>query len=85
MLPLLWDMAELDYSPANVFVDVGELFTDGTKCLLDPMADGIDVRFGAVVSTVLRTTSGVTVTLDDGGTLTAPAPWSRCRSTSGTT
>ena len=40
VLPLLWDMVELDYSPAEVFVDIGELFDDGTKSLIDPMADG---------------------------------------------
>ena len=28
VLPLLWDMVELDYTPADVFVDVGELFAD---------------------------------------------------------
>ncbi|MEA2522525.1 MAG: hypothetical protein QOI81_2171, partial [Actinomycetota bacterium] len=36
VLPLLWDMVELGYSPADVFVDVGELLADGTKSLIDP-------------------------------------------------
>ena len=50
VLPLLWDMVELGYSPADVFMDVGELLADGTKSLMEPMAAGLDVRFGAVVT-----------------------------------
>jgi monoamine oxidase len=65
-LPLLWDMAELGYGPADAFVDVGELLTEGTKSLLEPMAAGLDVRFGAVVTRVAHDALGVTVTLDDG-------------------
>ena len=72
-LPLLWDMVELDYSPADVFVDVGELFTDGTKSLIDAMAAGLDVRFGTVVTSVTQGAGGVTVGLADGGTLSASA------------
>jgi monoamine oxidase len=72
-LPLLWDMVELDYSPADVFVDVGELFTDGTKSLIDAMAVGLDVRFGSIVTSVTRSGEGVTIALADGGTLSAPA------------
>jgi monoamine oxidase len=66
VLPLLWDMVELGYSPADVFVDVGELFVDGTKSLIDPMAAAVDVRFGSVVTRVARDDRGVAVTLDDG-------------------
>jgi monoamine oxidase len=66
VLPLLWDMVELDYSPADVFVDVGELLTDGTKSLIDPMAAGLDVRFGTIVRRVTHDDDGVTVTLEDG-------------------
>jgi hypothetical protein len=73
VLPLLWDMVELDYSPAEVFVDVGELLTDGTKSLIDPMAAGIDVRFGTVVTQVAHDDHGVTVTLEDGTTVRAAA------------
>jgi len=72
-LPLLWDMVELDYSPADVFVDVGELFADGTKSLIDPMAAGIDVRFDTVVTTVTQDQDGVTIQLADGGMIRAPA------------
>jgi monoamine oxidase len=72
-LPLLWDMVELDYSPADVFVDVGELFTDGTKSLIDAMAAGLEVRFGTVVTSVSRDDEGVTIALSDGATLRAPA------------
>src|SRR5262249_34689473 len=47
VLPLLWDMVELDYfDVVAAFRDVGELLTDGTKSLVDAMADGLDVRFG---------------------------------------
>ena len=72
-LPLLWDMVELDYSPVDAFVDVGELFTDGTKSLIDVMAAGLDVRFGAVVTSVIQDDDGVTIVLADGVTLRAPA------------
>lgn len=73
VLPLLWDMVELEYNPADVFVDVGELFTDGTKSLIDAMADGLDVRFGSVVTSVAQDEEGVTVALADGGVLRVPA------------
>ena len=53
VLPLLWDMVELDYTPADAYVDMGELFTDGTKSLIDAMAAGLDVRFGTVVTRVV--------------------------------
>ncbi|MEA2550248.1 MAG: hypothetical protein QOE25_17, partial [Actinomycetota bacterium] len=73
VLPLLWDMVELGYSPADVFVDVGELLADGTKSLIDPMAAGLDIRFATVVTRVAHTAGGVTVTLEDGTTLNADA------------
>jgi len=74
VLPLLWDMIELDYgSVLDVFLDVGELFTDGTKSLIDAMADGLDVRFGSVVRGVEHDETGVRVMLDDGGVVGAPA------------
>jgi monoamine oxidase len=74
VLPLLWDMIELDYgSVLDVFLDVGELFTDGTKSLIDAMADGIDVRFGSVVRRVGHDRDGVRVTLDDGRAVEASA------------
>ena len=73
VLPLLWDMVELDYSPADVFIDVGELLTDGTKSLIDPMAAGLDVRFGTVVTHVAHDDGGVTVTLEDGTAVRAEA------------
>jgi hypothetical protein len=38
VLPLLWDMVELDYTPVDAYVDMGELFADGTKSLIDAMA-----------------------------------------------
>jgi monoamine oxidase len=72
-LPLLWDMVELDYSPADVFVDVGELFTEGTKSLLDAMAAGLHVRFATVVTTVTQGDDGVTIALADGSEVRAPA------------
>jgi monoamine oxidase len=71
VLPLLWDMVELDSTPVDAYVDMGEIFTDGTKSLIDAMADGLDVRFGAVVRRVDHNADGVTVMLDDGSTLTA--------------
>jgi monoamine oxidase len=72
VLPLLWDMVELDYTPIDVFLDLGELFTDGTKSLIDAMAAGLDVRFGSVVTRVEHDDDGVVVTLADGSTLSAP-------------
>jgi monoamine oxidase len=66
VLPLLWDMVELGYTPADAFVDVGDLFADGTKSLIDPMAAGLDVRHGKVVTGVVQDERGVAVTLADG-------------------
>ena len=73
VLPLLWDMVELGYTPADVFVDVGELLTDGTRSLVDPMAAGLDIRFGAVVTQVAHDSEGVTVRLADGTSVRAAA------------
>ena len=66
VLPLLWDMAELGYGPADAFVDVGELLADGTSSLIEPMAEGLDVRLGAVVTGVTHDDGGVFTTLHDG-------------------
>jgi monoamine oxidase len=73
VLPLLWDMVELGYSPLDVFVDVGDLFAEGTKSLIDPMASGLDIRFGSVVSGVAHDARGVTVNLVDGTAVQADA------------
>jgi len=73
VLPLLWDMVELKYTPADAFIDMGELFTDGTKSLIDAMAEGIDIRFQTVVTRVSHDADGVTVALADGRTLQAGA------------
>jgi monoamine oxidase len=73
VLPLVWDMVELEYGPADAFTDVGELLTDGTTSLIDPMAAGLDVRFGAVVTHVAHDDDGVTVSLEDGRRLRAEA------------
>jgi monoamine oxidase len=73
VLPLLWDMIELDYSPIDAYVEVGELFTNGTKSLIDAMAVDVDVRFGAVVTHVSQDEQGVVVTLADGGTIQSDA------------
>lgn len=73
VLPLLWDMVELDYTPADAYVDMGELFTDGTKSLIDAMAEGLEIRFETVVTRVSRDADGVTVALADGTTLRANA------------
>jgi monoamine oxidase len=73
VLPLLWDMVELNYSPADVFVDVGELLTDGTKSLIDPMAAGLDVRLRTAVTHVAHHDRGVNVTLEDGTIVRAEA------------
>jgi monoamine oxidase len=73
VLPLLWDMVELGYSPTDVFVEIGELFTDGTKSLIDAMASGLDLRFGSVVRRVEHDDAGVRVTLADGSLMEAAA------------
>lgn len=73
VLPLLWDMVELDYTPVDVFLDLGELFTDGTKSLIDAMASDLDVRFGSVVTRVGHDADRVSVRLADGSVVTAPA------------
>jgi monoamine oxidase len=73
VLPLLWDMIELEYTPVDAYVDLGELITDGTKALIDAMAEGLDVRFGSVVTSVSTGDGHVAVTLADGSRLEAPA------------
>jgi monoamine oxidase len=72
ILPLLWDMIELGYTPVDAYADLGELITDGTKALIDAMAEGLDVRFGSVVVSVSTDDAGVAVTLTDGSRLEAP-------------
>jgi monoamine oxidase len=72
-LPLLWDMAELDYSPVDAFVDMGELFADGTKSLIDAMADGLDIHVGTPVTAIAHDAEGVRVTLANGSQMTARA------------
>jgi monoamine oxidase len=72
-LPLLWDMAELGYSPLDVFVDIGELFADGTVSLLTPMAEGLDVRLGSTVVAIDHDADRVRVELADGSSVTAPS------------
>jgi monoamine oxidase len=64
-------MVELDYTPVDVFLDLGELFTDGTKSLIDAMATGLEVRFGSAVTRVEHDDHGVAVTLADGSAMTA--------------
>jgi monoamine oxidase len=74
VLPLLWDMIELDYtSVVDVFLDVGELFTEGTKSLIDAMASGLDIRFGSIVRRVEHDDAAVRVTLDGGHVMEAAA------------
>ena len=73
VLPLLWDMVELDYTPADAYVDMGELFTDGTKSLIDAMAAGLEVRLGTVATRVVAEADGVSVTTRDGSVIRAGA------------
>jgi monoamine oxidase len=73
MLPLLWDMAELSYDPIGAYVDMGELFADGTASLLDAMAAGLDIRLRSVVRAIEDDDRRVTVTLEDGSTVVAGA------------
>jgi monoamine oxidase len=72
ILPLLWDMIELDYKPVDAYADVGELITEGTKHLIDAMAVGIEVRFGSVVTRMTSSGGDVSVTLADGARIEAP-------------
>jgi len=73
ILPLLWDMIELDYTPVDAYVDLGELITNGTKALIDAMGEALEIRFGSVVTAVATGQAGVTFTLTDGSRLKAPA------------
>jgi hypothetical protein len=54
-------MIELDYTPVDAYVDLGELITDGTKALIDAMAGRSGRRFGSVVTAVATNDAGVTV------------------------
>jgi monoamine oxidase len=73
VLPLLWDMVELDYNPVDAYLDMGELFADGTKSLIDAMAANLDIRFETVIGAVSRDDDGVRVMTDDGMAITAAA------------
>ena len=73
MLPLLWDMVELDYDPVSAYIDIGELFADGTKSLIDAMARDLDVRLRTIVTAIAHEADGVAVTLEDGDELRARA------------
>jgi monoamine oxidase len=73
ILPLLWDMVELGYDPISAYIDMGELFAEGTRSLIDAMADGLDVRFEHEVRGVTRDDEGATVRLREGGSLRAGA------------
>jgi monoamine oxidase len=73
VLPLLWDMVELDYNPVDAYLDMGELFTDGTKSLIDAMAVGLDIRLGTVIASVMQDDAEVRVVMTDGAELTAAA------------
>jgi monoamine oxidase len=73
ILPLLWDMVELDYNPVDAYIDMGELFTDGTKSLIDAMAAEVDVRFETVVASLTQDAEGVRATTQDGAAFTAAA------------
>lgn len=73
ILPLLWDMVELRYDPINAYIDMGELFADGTRSLIDAMVDGLDVRFGHEVRKVVRDDDAVEVMLREGASLHAGA------------
>jgi monoamine oxidase len=71
ILPLLWDMVELNYNPVDAYIDMGELFTNGTKGLIDAMAADLDIRFGTVLASVTHDADGVLVTTTDGAAFTA--------------
>ena len=71
VLPLLWDMVELGYTPVDAYMDMGELFADGTKSLIDAMAADLDVRFDTVITGVTQDAAGVTITTADGADLHA--------------
>src|SRR3954453_15743429 len=73
LLPLLWDMIELDYTPVDAYVDLGELITNGTKALIDAMGEALEIRFGSVVTAVVTGQAGVTFTLTDGSRAKGPA------------
>lgn len=73
ILPLLWDMVELHYNPVDAYIDMGELFTDGTKSLIDAMAAGLDIRFGTVLASVTQDADGVHATTTDGSVFSAAA------------
>jgi monoamine oxidase len=73
VLPLLWDMVELAYTPADAFIDIGELFADGTKSLIDAIAAGLDTHLETVVTHVRHDEEGVTVTSADGSSVHARA------------
>ena len=49
LLPLIMDAIETGYRIDRAWIDIGQAFTDGTRSLVDAIADGLDVRTGHVV------------------------------------
>jgi monoamine oxidase len=52
---------------------MGELFTDGTKSLIDAMAAELDIRFETVVASLTQDAEGVRATTGNGSVFTAAA------------
>jgi monoamine oxidase len=67
MLPLLYDATRSGYEMDRAFEQMGESFAEGTVSLVDAIAAGADIRFGAVIERVRTGTDGVTVDLRGGG------------------
>jgi monoamine oxidase len=75
MLEILTDIAAFGGSPYGFYGALTHRFRDGTRSLLDRMVEDSDIglRFGARVTAVAQSEGAVTLTTEDGGTITAGA------------
>lgn len=73
VLPLILDAVVAGYRIDGAWQDIGLSFTDGTRALVDALAEGQDVRLGHVVRAVRHDRDEVHVHLAAGGYMVARA------------
>jgi monoamine oxidase len=71
MVGLFGDASDVHIDEA--WTEVGHLFTDGTRSLVDALADGLDIRLEHIVRRIEITSDAVVIVLDGGRRLRAPA------------
>lgn len=73
VLPMVLDSVDNGYDLDAGWADIGVSFIGGSRRLVEAVAAGLDVRLSSVVARVEQVDGGVTVTLEDGGRVSALA------------